>query len=106
VKDFRGNDPKFISYFLQTLDLPSFNDKTSVPGINRNHLHELKIAIPPREEQRQIATQLGAMDAKLAAEETRRDALDVLFQSLLHHLMTGKVRIPGLELTSMKEDTL
>jgi type I restriction enzyme S subunit len=36
---------------------------------------------------------LSAIDTKLAAEEKRRAALDALFQSLLHHLMTGKVRL-------------
>jgi hypothetical protein len=34
------------------------------------------------------------VDAKIASEERRRDALDALFKSLLHHLMTGKLRLP------------
>jgi type I restriction enzyme S subunit len=37
---------------------------------------------------------LSTAEAKLAAEESRRAALAALFQSLLHHLMTGKVRLP------------
>jgi len=38
---------------------------------------------------------MSSVDAKLAAEEKRRAALDALFKNLLHHLMTGKVRLPG-----------
>jgi hypothetical protein len=36
----------------------------------------------------------GPVDAKIAAEEARRDALDDLFRTLVHHLMTAKVQIP------------
>mgnify|MGYP000860885540 CR=1 FL=1 len=35
-----------------------------------------------------------AVDAKIAALESRRAALASLFASLLHHLMTGQVRLP------------
>jgi len=37
---------------------------------------------------------LGVVDAKLAALEKRRAALDALFRSLLEHLMTGRLRLP------------
>ncbi|HNB54872.1 MAG TPA: restriction endonuclease subunit S, partial [Anaerolineales bacterium] len=46
VKDFKGNDPLFISYLLTRINFDDFNDKTSVPGINRNHIHSIKAAIP------------------------------------------------------------
>jgi type I restriction enzyme, S subunit len=36
---------------------------------------------------------LQAVDAKIAAEQARRAALEELFKSLLHLLMTGKVRV-------------
>ena len=32
VKDFKGNDPRFIYYFLQTLHLEEFNGAAAVPG--------------------------------------------------------------------------
>src|SRR5437867_3338647 len=43
VKDFKGNHPRFISYFLKTVDFRVFSDKAAVPGVNRNHLHELTV---------------------------------------------------------------
>ena len=61
---------------------------------NRNEISVLRIPLPALPEQREIAAQLSAVDAKLAAEESRRAALAALFQSLLHQLMTGKVRVP------------
>jgi len=59
-------------------------------------LKSLEIPKPPISEQRQIATHLSAVDAKLAAEESRRAALEVLFKSLLHHLMTGRLRVKDI----------
>ena len=57
-------------------------------------LEQILIPVPPLPEQREIAAQLSALDAKLAAEEARRAALATLFQSLLHHLLTARLRLP------------
>jgi len=62
-------------------------------SINQGKLKALQIPIPSCEEQVEVAAQLSAVEAKLAGEEARRDALDNLFKALLHHLMTGKVRV-------------
>lgn len=72
VRDFKGNDERFISYFLRSLNFQSFNDKSSVPGLNRNDLHRYEVAIPLPDEQRTIAGVLGALDDK--AEQNRRTA--------------------------------
>lgn len=61
-----------------------------LPGVK---LKVLPLPVPPLAEQDEIVGILAAVDAKLTAEETRRAALDALFQSLLYHLMTGKVRV-------------
>ena len=34
-----------------------------------------------------------SIDAKIAAEEDRKAALDALFKSMLHQLMTGQIRL-------------
>ena len=94
VKDFHGNDTKFVFYMLGALGLTKFRTGVAVPTLNRNTFSGIQIAVPPLPDQREIAAQLAAVDAKLAAEESRRAALAVLFLSMLHHLMTGKVRLP------------
>lgn len=66
----------------------------SQSNINATKLKDFEVPVPPLSEQHEIAAQLTAVDAKLAAEEARRAALGALFQSLLHHLMTGKIRLP------------
>jgi type I restriction enzyme S subunit len=90
--------PQLVSDYLyawfERFDLRTITDTTTLPQINKKDLEPLQIPLPPLPEQREIAAQLAAVDAKLAAEESRRSALVALFQSLLQHLMTGKVRLP------------
>lgn len=74
VRDFKGNDERFISYFLRSVDFQAFNDKSSVPGVNRNDLHRYEVVVPENvDEQRAIAGVLGALDDKI--EQNRRTAL-------------------------------
>ena len=61
VQDFKGNDKRFTSYFLRTIDFFSCSDKAAVPGVNRNHLHLLEAKIPPLAEQKAIAHILGTL---------------------------------------------
>ena len=62
VKDFKGNYPRFAYYFLQLMRLENFNSGSGVPTLNQNHLHKLKIRIPPVKIQKKIAAILSAYD--------------------------------------------
>jgi type I restriction enzyme S subunit len=80
---------------------------TSAHGTRRistSAVSDWKIPLPPANEQAEIARLLEIVDRKLVAESERVDTLDALFHSLLHHLMTGKVRVHDLDLPAMKED--
>lgn len=91
-------NPLYVAYLLHTKKFIEYADSTST-GVNHPRtswtaLKKWMFPLPPLEEQQEIARILQAVDAKIAAEESRRQALEALFQSLLHHLMTGKVRVP------------
>jgi type I restriction enzyme, S subunit len=58
------------------------------------------IPLPPLDEQRLISTALATVSSKLEAEEARKRALDALFTTLLHDLMTARVRVHDLVLAS------
>ena len=60
-----------------------------LPGVK---LKALKIPVPSRGEQDSIARILAAVDQKIAAEEKRKAALQTLFKTALHQLMTGQIR--------------
>ena len=59
-------------------------------------IRDFVIPLPPLDEQREIARMLQAVDAKIAAEERRRAALEELFKTLLHALMSGRIRVPNI----------
>ena len=53
-KDFRGNDPRYIYYYLQTMHLEQYNAGAGVPTLNQNHLQKLKIQVHDFEQQKAI----------------------------------------------------
>ncbi|MBB4934824.1 type I restriction enzyme S subunit [Lipingzhangella halophila] len=83
VKDFKGNDPGFVYYFLRTLDLLAMDTGSSHPTLNRNHVHPLAIHWTSLRNQQAIAATLGALDKKIAtndrALETSRELMEAVF---------------------------
>lgn len=82
VRDFKGNDPRFISYFLRTLDFAAYSDKAAVPGLNRNDLHTAQIVLPPFAEQRAIAHILGTLDDKIELNRKMAATLEAMARAL------------------------
>ena len=76
IKDFKRNNPKYIYYLLQTLNLNDRKSGSSVPTMNRNHLHpiqvmaHLDIAI-----QKKIASILSSLDDKIELNNKINDNL-------------------------------
>src|SRR5260370_31363200 len=105
VRDFKGNDPLFLSYFLRTLNLARQNAAGAVPGLNRNALHLLPVCIPPLPTQHKIATILSAYD-DLVENNTRRIAiLEEMAQSLYRELFVH-LRLPVHEKKRLVESPL
>jgi len=84
VKDFKGNHPKFIHYFLKTVDFFAYSDKAAVPGVNRNHLHEARCVVPPLSEQIEIAAALGVFDDRIALLRETNATLEAIAQALFN----------------------
>jgi type I restriction enzyme S subunit len=82
VRDFKGNDPKFISYFLRSLDFGAYSDKAAVPGLNRNDLHTAVVLVPPLAEQQRIAGILGALDDKIELNRRMSQTLESMARAL------------------------
>jgi len=97
VKDFKGNDPLFVSYLLRTVDFHSHSGKSGVPGVNRNDLHELPTTCPPLPEQRAIAAALSDVDALLAKLDQLIAKKRDLKQAAMQQLLTGQTRLPGFD---------
>ena len=72
---------------------------------NRNEINKLKIPLPPLPVQQKIASILSAIDAKIEAEENKKKSLEELFKTLLHNLMTAKIRVDKHRI-NLKENEL
>jgi len=96
AKDFRGNYPKYVYFFLKTMHLENYNCGAGVPTLNQNHLHKLKIKIPPLPIQRKIAAILSAYDA-LIDNNNRRIAILEKMAGEIYREWFVRMRFPGHE---------
>lgn len=84
VKDFHGNDRRFVYYFFKwmapriaRMDVGSAN-----PTLNRNHVHPIRIRWPPLSEQRAIAHILGTLDDKIELNRRMGETLEAMVRAL------------------------
>jgi type I restriction enzyme, S subunit len=103
VKDFKGNDPRFVSYVLRTIRVDE-SSAAAVPGVNRNHLHRLPVRVPPVGEQRRISAALAAFDELIEINVRRIELLEGVARSLYREWFV-RFRVPEpdpLELVESK----
>jgi type I restriction enzyme S subunit len=101
VKDFHGNDPRFIFYLLKHFDLGRFASGTGVPTLNRNHVHDEKINITTSlKEQKRIVEILDKAFEGIAQAEanTRRNLINAreLFDSYLASIHSDREKLRNL----------
>jgi type I restriction enzyme S subunit len=96
VKDFKGNDPKFVYYQMQDLDFARFNAGAGVPTLNRNHLDSLEVDVPSLSVQQRIAGILSAYDELIENCQRRIEILDSMARALYREWFVY-FRYPGHE---------
>lgn len=69
----------------------------SQSNISASKLRSFRIPVPALPVQERIIDTLGCVDGKIMGEEDRKKALEELFKTLLHNLMTAKMRVNDLE---------
>lgn len=95
VKDFKGNDSKFLYYFLQTLHLENFDTGSSNPTLNRNHVHKITVRFPALlATQQKIAAILSAYDDLIANNQRRITLLERMAEDIYREWFV-RLRFPG-----------
>jgi len=94
VKDFHGNDPRFVFHLLTNFDLKRFATGAGVPTLNRNFVHDELVNVPPLPQQQRIVGLLdeafeGLATAKANAEKNLQNAR-ALFESHLQSVLRSK----------------
>jgi type I restriction enzyme, S subunit len=109
VKDFHGNDPRFIFYLLLKFDLKRFASGSGVPTLNRNTVHSELVYVPLNvSEQKRIVTILDeaftGIDRAIANTEKNLANARKLFESYLNAIFTNKGE--GWEEKTLREVSL
>ena len=85
VKDFKGNDPKYLYYFLKNLHLDAMFAKGSsvVPSLDRKVVHSLIVSFhEDKISQKQIASILSNIDRKIELNRAINQNLEAMAKQL------------------------
>lgn len=94
-------DPFYVCYLLTHFSkyVSSFASPSPVPIMSKGKFQQVRLyASPDKQEQQEIAQILFAIDNKIEIHERKRAALQELFKTLLHGLMTGRIRVADLDI--------
>ena len=95
VKEFNGNDPRFVYYFFTSLDVKHLDSGAANPALNRNQVHPIKVYWPPISHQKTIVEKLDALsnETKQLASiyERKLVNLDELKKSILQKAFNGEL---------------
>jgi type I restriction enzyme S subunit len=83
----------YVVQVLNYMDISRYISGTTRGKLNQGVMKSLPLPVLPLDVQQAVAHALRTVDEKLEAEKNRKQALEALFQSLLHNLMTGKLRV-------------
>ena len=69
LSDFNDTVPKWLYYFLCSIDLRALNEATGVPSLSRDLLYKISTPTPPPDEQAKIAEVLSTVDRAIEQTE-------------------------------------
>ena len=85
LKDFKGNNPKYLYYLLKNLHLDNIFEKGSsvIPSLDRNLVHSLVVPFHKDiNDQRKVVTVLSAIDRKIELNRQINDNLEAMAKQL------------------------
>ncbi|PES64115.1 hypothetical protein CN507_20245 [Bacillus cereus] len=95
VEDFKNSNPIYIYFLMKNLDFESLNAGSSVPTLNRNHVHKLKIVSPKKELVEKFGTLVDPIFEKKDSLRKEIEALNKIRDILLPKLLSGEIKISG-----------
>jgi type I restriction enzyme S subunit len=97
VKEFRESRPIHTYYVLQDLNLEVFNAGSAVPTLNRNHVHGLKVVIPPLPVIEVFESLVMLIFQKKKANDEESIDISAVRDVLLPKLLSGEIRVKDAE---------
>ena len=100
-----GNHPRYVYYYLQTLNLQRFNSGAGVPTLNRNDLDTLELWVHSLPTQRKIAAVLSAYDDLIENNTRRIQILEEMARAIYREWFVH-FRFPGHETVKLVESAV
>jgi type I restriction enzyme, S subunit len=88
LSGFGDTVPRWLCYYLQTLDLRQMNEATGVPSLSRDLLYKIEIPTPPKPEQSKIAEILSTVDRAIEQTEALIAKQQRIKTGLMQDLLT------------------
>jgi type I restriction enzyme S subunit len=82
---------------LQDLNFEIFNAGSAVPTLNRNHVHGLKVVIPPLPVIEVFERLVMLIFQKKKANDEESIDISTVRDTLLPKLLSGEIRVKGAE---------
>jgi type I restriction enzyme S subunit len=102
VKDYKGNYPRFVYYFLMNFSTDKHGGGSAVPTLNRNTLSSISIRVPDFTTQKRIADILSAYDDLIENNQKQIKLLEEAAMRLYKEWFV-KLRFPGYENTKIED---
>jgi len=102
VKEFKCVSPAYAFQLIRGLDFEAFNAGSAVPTLNRNHVHNLPVVIPPKEIIDAFDLQVMPWMEKQKENENQSRTLAALRDSLIPKLLTGELSVGQLSVGSRR----
>lgn len=109
VKDFKGNNPRFIYYFFKSIaeKLKKMDVGAANPALNRNHVHPIEVFWPNRKIQDDIVEILSSLDNKIhlntQTNQTLESIAQAIFKSWFVDFDPVKAKIAAIETGGTQE---
>lgn len=96
-------DPYYLNYYMNSEQgqnrLQAFATKgVSQSNINATSVQRVKLPLPPRDKQQEIADIIKSIDTEIEENEAYREQLIEVKTALMQDLLTGEVRTAGKEI--------
>lgn len=105
VRDFKGNDPRYVAALLRSMKLAQYDGAAAVPGLNRNQLHTVPVRIPTPDVQHVIASVLSSFDDLIENDRRRVEVLEEMARAIYREWFVH-FRFPGYEEVELLESDL
>jgi len=97
VKEFKVSRPIYAYHLLLSLDFSIFNAGSAVPTLNRNHVHNLPVVIPPVPMVEMFEKLSAPMFQRCHFNERESSTITDIRDVLLPKLLSGEIQVKGAE---------